>query len=106
ASLGMILGAYGLTGYPTDALRGEVNRFQGNFDPDSGTSLPALAAVAQRAGLYPVGLYSRPGAYKRWTIDDVRENLKAGRPIITLGRYADLPGNSYFEGDTNHYIVL
>ena len=99
-SLGMILEAYGLTNYPNDALRGEVNRIQGNSDPNQGTSLPAIAAVAQRAGLYPVGLRMR------WTIDDVRTSLKAGRPVILLTRYADLPGNGSFAGATNHFIVL
>ncbi len=99
-SLGMILEAYGLSGYPTDAIRGEVNRISGDFNPDNGTSLYSIATVAQRAGLYPIGLG------KRWTIDDVRNSLKAGRPVITLTRYADLPGNSYYGGDINHYIVL
>lgn len=99
-SLGMILEAYGLKNYPNDALRGEVNRIQGNSDPNQGTSLPAIAAVAQRAGLYPVGLRTR------WTVDDARASLKAGRPVIMLTRYADLPGNGGYAGDTNHYIVL
>ncbi len=99
-SLGMILEAYGLSGYPTDAIRGEVNRISGDFNSDNGTSLYSIATVAQRAGLYPVGLG------KRWSLDDVRTNLKAGRPVITLTRYADLPGNSYYGGDINHYIVL
>jgi Peptidase_C39 like family len=106
ASLGMILEAYGLKNYPTDALRGEVNRIQGNSDPSQGTALPALAAVAQRAGLYPVGMYARPGVYARWSMDDVRASLKAGRPVIMLTRYADLPGNSGYQANTNHYIVL
>lgn len=105
-SLGMILEAYGLTGYPTDAIRGEVNRISGDFNPDNGTSLVAIALVAQRAGLYPMDLFQRPGVFKRWTIDDVRAHLRAGRPIITLARYADLPGNSSLAGDINHYIVL
>lgn len=99
ASLGMILEAYGLR-YATDAIRGEVNRFQGDSNPDSGTSLGAVALVAQRAGLYPVGLQ------RRWSIDDVRAHLTAGRPIITLVRFADLPGNSGSDLATNHYIVL
>lgn len=102
----MILEAYGLKNYPTDVLRGEVNRIQGNSDPSQGTSLPALAAVAQRAGLYPIGLYARPGVYARWTMDDVRASLKAGRPVIMLTRYGDLPGNGAYEANTNHYIVL
>lgn len=99
ASLGMILEAYGLR-YPTDAIRGEVNRFQGDSNPDNGTSLGAVALVAERAGLYPVGLH------RRWSIDDVRAHLTAGRPIITLVRFADLPGNSGSDLATNHYIVL
>jgi hypothetical protein len=107
ASLGMILEAYGLTGYPTDAIRGEVNKFQGNSDPDEGTSLAAIAAVAQRALLVPVDLYSRPGVYKRWTMDDLRKRLALGQPVITLTRYADLPGNAdYPDTAINHYIVL
>jgi hypothetical protein len=100
ASLGMVLGSYGLSGYPTDVLRGEVNRIMGNFNPDSGTSLPALATVARRAGLYPLDLN------KRWNMQDVKAHLAAGRPVITLVRYADLPGNGYFDQDINHYIVL
>ncbi len=99
-SLGMIFEAYGLKGYPTDAIRGEVNRLSGDFNPDNGTSLYSISSVAQRAGLFPTGLG------KRWTIDDVRTSLKAGRPVITLTRYADLPGNAYYGSDINHYIVL
>ena len=40
-SLGMILEAYGLKEYKTDALRDEVNRIQGNTSPYEGTGLPA-----------------------------------------------------------------
>ena len=99
-SLAMIFEAYGLKGYSNEALRGEVNRLQGNSDPNQGTSLSAIAAVAQRAGLYPVGLRSR------WTLDDVRTSVRAGRPVILLTHYADLPGNGGYQGDINHYIVL
>lgn len=106
ASLGMILEAFGLKGYPVDVLRGEVNRIQGNSDPSQGTSLPALAAVAQRAGLYPVNMHARPSVYARWTIDDIKASLRAGRPLIVLTRYGDLPGNAGYEANTNHYIVL
>lgn len=104
-SLGMVLEAFGLKDYPTDALRGEINRIQGIFSPDEGTSLPAIVAVAARAGLHPMGLYSRPGAYKRWTMEDLRAHLLEGRPIITLVLYAALPGAVY-DPATNHYIVL
>jgi len=108
ASLGMILEAYGLKGYMTDALRHEANRLQGASDPGEGTALPTLAAVGQSAGLFPLGLFSRPGAYARWTVDDVRAHVTAGRPVIVLTRYADLPGNGDNEGDDNlnHYIVV
>lgn len=106
ASLGMILEAYGLRGYPTDAIRGEVNRLQGNSDPDSGTALSAIAAVAERAGLFPIDLYNRNGFYRRWTVDELRASVTEGRPIITLVRYAELPGNGDFDPRTDHYIVL
>ncbi|HZT06781.1 MAG TPA: C39 family peptidase [Chloroflexota bacterium] len=100
ASLGMVFEAFGLKGYPTDAIRGEVNRLQGDSNPDDGTSLYAIAAVAQRAGLVPVGIS------KRWTLKDVRAALEQGQPVITLTRYADLPGNGRLDPGTNHYIVL
>jgi hypothetical protein len=100
ASLAMVLEAYGLRDYANDALRGEVNRLQGDHNPDNGTSLYAISSVAQRAGLYPMGLG------QRWTLDDVRSTLGQGRPIITLTRYADLPGNGRSDPGTNHYIVL
>jgi hypothetical protein len=106
ASLAMILEAYGLKGYPVDVLRGEVNRIQGNSDPNQGTSLAALGAVAQRAGLYPVNMHARPSVYARWSLEDITASLKAGRPLIVLTRYADLPGNGGYESNTNHYIVL
>jgi hypothetical protein len=99
ASLAMVLESYGLA-YATDALRGEVNRLQGSNDPNQGTSLYAISSVAQRAGLSPMGLN------RRMSITDVRDHLNAGRPIITLTRFADLPGNNRFDPATNHYIVL
>jgi hypothetical protein len=105
-SLGMILEAYGLKEYRTDVLRDEVNRIQGNASPYEGTGLPALAAVGQRAGLVPLGLYARPGGYARWTLEDVRGHVTAGRPVIVLTRIADLPGARNADDGTNHYIVI
>ncbi|MBM2810945.1 MAG: Peptidase 2 protein [Chloroflexi bacterium] len=102
----MVLDAYGLLGYGNDVLRGEINRLQGNDDPDEGTSLNAIASVARRAGLTPLDLFSVPETYKRWTVDDVRAHLSAGRPIITLVRFVDLPGNEQLDFVINHYIVL
>jgi hypothetical protein len=104
-SLGMVFEAYGLMGYPSDAIRGEVNRISGDSNPDNGTSLGAISVVAQRAGLQPLDLY-QGGGYKRWTLDAVRAHVQEGRPVITLTRYADLPGNAYYGSDINHYIVI
>lgn len=104
ASLGMILDAYGLR-YGTDPLRREVNRAQGTSDPEEGTALAAIAEVGRRAGLFPMGLYARPGVFKRWTLGELREQLEEGRPVITLVRYAALPGATLDLG-LDHYIVL
>jgi hypothetical protein len=45
------------------------------------------------------------GLGQRWSLEDVRAHLAQGRPIITLTRYADLPGNGWSDPGTNHYIV-
>lgn len=100
----MILDAYGLR-YATDPLRREMNRTQGTGDPEEGTTLPAIAEVARRAGLFPMGLYARPGVFKRWTLAELRQEVEQGRPVITLVRYAALPGATLDLG-LDHYIVL
>jgi hypothetical protein len=108
-SLAMVLEAYGLK-LPTSRLRAMVGELQPPEWGD-GVALDSLAVIAQRHGLVPVGLYRRGGGgpfsnYKRWTLAEVRQQLLAGRPVITLARYAELPGNAAIRSNSDHWIVL
>ncbi len=105
ASLGMVLDAFGVRGATNDDLRAAAHLYQGTLGRRGGTALQHLATVAADHGLSPVGLYDGED-FASWTVDDVRTELRAGRPVIALVKYRLLPG---YEGSTvryDHYIVL
>lgn len=105
AAIGMVLAGYGRTA-PTDELRGLVNDAQGTWEVfDSGTAIEVLALIARRHGLQPLDLTAGPGL-RRWTIEDVRRHLQAGRPVIPQVRYRGLPGRQEDPYAGDHYIVL
>lgn len=99
ASLAMVLAAFGIDVAPAP-LRDYVNQLSGNFSVDDGTSLHVLARVAADAGLNAYGVGDR------WSIDRVRDHLRAGHPVITLVKYRSLPGNARSAAEFDHYIVL
>jgi hypothetical protein len=104
ASLAMALAAFGIDLHP-DTIRDYVNFLTQNADPDSGTSLDALARIAREAGLASLDLYGR-GSYRTWTVDLVRDHIRQGHPVITLARYQSLPGNASSRAEADHYIVV
>jgi hypothetical protein len=104
SALGMILEAYGLW-MPTADLRLYANYLQGSWGYDDGIALDHLAEIGRRANLKPIGLYEGRG-YRRWTVEEVRESVLAGYPVIALTTYRKLPGNAYFGGNINHYVVI
>jgi hypothetical protein len=67
--------------------------------------MTALADVVEDYGLTVRGLRDGAGI-RRWTLDDLREQLRQRHPIVVQVRYRALPGRegAYFYGD--HYIVL
>jgi hypothetical protein len=107
-TLGMALEAFGVN-LPQPLLRSDV-LVSGELDPDdddAGTWIWALARVAERNGVRALGLYEEDGTtLRRWSIDDVRANVRAGRPVIAQVVYRGLPGreNSNYYGD--HYVVI
>jgi hypothetical protein len=107
-TLGMALEAFGLSVAQPD-LRYEVLNSE-EFDPDdndAGSFIWALERVAQRRGLRTFGLYEGDGeTYHRWSIEDVRASVRAGRPVIAQVVYRGLPGreDAGYEGD--HYVVI
>jgi hypothetical protein len=104
ASLAMVLSAYGMDVDPA-AVRDYLNHLVGNYDTEIGTSLEHLARIAREAGLSTLGLYGR-GGYRAWTVDDVREYIRAGYPVITLTKYRKPPGRLGSQTDFDHYVVI
>jgi hypothetical protein len=107
-TLGMALEAFGVNVDPA-VLRGEVLASE-EFNPDdtdAGSFIWALARVAQGRGLKAYGLYESDGeTLHRWSVDEVRANVRAGRPVIAQVVYRGLPGreeSSYYE---DHFVVI
>ena len=106
SALGMILEAYGLW-MPTHDLRLIANALQGTWGYNDGIALDYLAEIGSRAGLKPLGLYDgERSRYHRWTVDEVRQAVLNGYPVIVLTKYRLLPGNGAYGGSINHYIVI
>ncbi len=104
SALGMILEAYGLW-MPTSELRAMANTLQGTYGANDGIALDYLAEIARRANLKPFGLYGERG-YRRWTVEEVREVVSRGYPVIALTVYRLLPWSGGYGGNVNHYIVI
>jgi len=106
-TLGMALEAFGVNITPR-VLRGEVLVTE-NFasdDVDAGSFIWALERVASASGLRTYGLYDANGGYHRWSIDDVRASVRAGRPVIAQVVYRGLPGREESGYDGDHYVVI
>lgn len=104
ASIAMVLGAFGIRAGPA-YIRDYVNYISGVYSQNVGTSLDHLSRVVLEAGLEVTNLYSGSG-YLRWNTDMLREEVRAGRPVVTLVRYRALPGHGGSLADTDHYIVI
>ncbi|MBV9329391.1 MAG: C39 family peptidase [Chloroflexi bacterium] len=105
--LGMALESFGLNEPATD-LRGQVLSSE-NFssdDSDAGSYIWALADVARGYGLQPRGLYDGDGTLHHWSIDDIRNSVRNGQPVIVQVVYRGLPGreDSQYYGD--HYVII
>ncbi len=104
ASLGMILDAFG-TSKSTDELRYRSHTYQGTWGSYTGTALEHLAHVAEDFGLSTRGLYDGR-RFHTWTVDELKEELRQGHPIMILVKYRLLPGHEGSRASDDHYIVL
>jgi hypothetical protein len=86
-------------------LRPEVLRAQGLGGNNVGTLLEALAKVAEQQGARVIDL--REGrSLNRWTIDDLRSQLRAGHPVIVQVYMRALPGRQNWPTATDHYLIF
>ncbi len=105
ATLGMAMSYFG-EWWTTAGIRRSVNEYQGTWDVDAGTTWEAMAYAARKRGFRVVGLYDENGNYRRWTVADLVQQTKAGRPVILLTRYWSLPGHGESEWWGDHYIAF
>ena len=104
ATVTMVLNAYG--DYTTlDEVRDEANELQGIWSYDAGIAIEHLAAIVQRHGLVPVGPYDG-GSLKRWTLEEVREQLRQGHAFIPQLHLASLSGHEDKNPYVDHYVVI
>lgn len=105
ASIAMVMQGFGLD-VPTQTLRNEANRLLGIADPKTGTRIQDLALVLRQHGLEVTGPYSSSGQFRRWTPDDLRNELAAGHPVVVQTYYPLLPNHMDRPVLTDHYIVI
>lgn len=106
AVLGMILDAYGITGHATDDLRFRAHRYQGTVGMRTGTALEHIAHVAEDFGVRTVGLYDPDGRFHTWSVDEIRDQIRRGNPVMMLVRLYLLPGREGTGVRWGHYILL
>ncbi len=87
-------------------IRWSVNQYMGDWSVDNGSSWEALANAARTRGYQVGGLFAANGKYRRWTVDDLVDEIWLGNPVMILVRYRALPGceASYYLGD--HYVDI
>lgn len=107
SSLAMVMEAFGLRAQ-NHYLRLLANAYQGVAanDYDAGLGPEALIQIAEDFGLRSYNLYRPGGGYRTWTLDDLRADLAAGHPVITLVHYRSLPGNEWSRSGVDHWIVI
>lgn len=103
-SVAMVLEAFGIS-IPTAAARSLALLQMGISSPFSGTTLESLRSVAEGQGLVGLGLHEN-GRYHRWTLEEVRQHIRAGQPIIPQLRYRMMPGRGWTWTSTDHYVVI
>ncbi len=103
-SLGMGLESLGIKVSSTE-LRRQVLNAQGSWGNNVGTVMDALAKVASSQGARPIGLYDG-NRIAKWSLDDLRTQLRAGRPVIVQVRFRALPGRAGVRYYADHYIIL
>ena len=73
---------------------------------DCGTYIQHLAAVAEMRGAKTYGLRDDPNTFHRWTLDEIRQQLKQERVVIPQVKYRMLPGRSKIGYGGDHYVVI
>ena len=103
-SIAMVLAAFG-ENVPTQALRDRANQLLGVADPAGGTRLQDLALVVQEHRLSVSGL-AAGNQTRRWTLDELREQIRLGHPVVIQVYYPLLPNHRSRPVDTDHFVPV
>jgi hypothetical protein len=105
-SVAMALEAIG-TSDTLESLRSEALKLQEmpRCD-DCGTYIQHLASVAEMRGAKTYNLRDDPESFHRWTLDEIRQQLRDGRVVIPQVKYRNLPGRAKVPYGGDHYIVI
>ena len=106
ATLGMILDGFGIGDQATDDLRFRAHVYQGTVGARTGTALEHIAHVAEDFEIKTVGLYREDGRFQNWSVEEIRSQLRLGRPVMPLVRLYLLPGREGVGVRWGHYILL
>jgi uncharacterized protein YvpB len=103
-TLGMVLESIGVD-VPAADLRREVLDAQGMWGDDVGVYMEALAKVAEQHGARVLDM-DDGAALKRWSIEDVRDEVRHGHPVVLQVLFRALPErqDSPYWGD--HFVVI
>jgi hypothetical protein len=105
-SIGMALDAIGKRD-TQESLRTAALQFQNlNACDDCGTFIQHLAGVAEQRGARTFGLRDAPETFHRWSLDEIREQLRLERVVIPQVKFRMLPGRTKSSYWGDHYIVI
>lgn len=73
---------------------------------DCGTFIQHLASIAEARGAKTFGLRDEPESFHRWSLDEIRQQLRQERVVIPQVKFRLLPGRSKSQYWGDHYIVI
>jgi hypothetical protein len=73
---------------------------------ECGTYIQSLARVAELRGAKTFGLRDDPETLHRWTLDEIRQQLRADHVVIPQVKFRFLPGRARSAYGGDHYIVV
>jgi hypothetical protein len=91
ASVGMALEAFGFSAATAD-LRALANTLSRNYDVGQPPRIDMLVRLGEQAGLRGSGLLEGM-RLKTWTLDEIREQVRNGRPVLTMIQPDDASGD-------------
>jgi len=90
-----------------ESLRSAALQLQDiNGCDDCGTFIQHLASVAEMRGAVTYGLRDDPQSFHRWTLDEIRQQLRQERVVIPQVKFRLLPGRTKSQYWGDHYIVI